>query len=89
MDTKRATTGLSEGELTFEAAMQRLEEIVQRLEDGEVSLEEAIELFQEGMRLSRWCDKKLRDVEQRIDLLLEEEDGGFRLVPFTGEEDEA
>lgn len=60
-------------EMQFEEAMEKLEQIVNRLENEEVPLEEAIELFQEGMRLSKWCGGKLDQVEKKIDMLIEEE----------------
>ena len=59
--------------LTFEQAMTRLEEIVRRLEEGEIPLEESLEAFQEGMVLSRYCRDKLTEVEFRVDYLLKEE----------------
>lgn len=62
-------------ELSFEQAMDRLEDIVARLENGDVPLETAIELFQEGMKLSQLCGGKLEQVEQKIELLLETEQG--------------
>lgn len=69
-------------ELSFEQAMDRLEDIVARLENGDVPLETAIELFQEGMRLSQLCGGKLEQVEQKIELLLETEQG-FQKKPFA------
>ncbi|MDF2835638.1 MAG: small subunit of exodeoxyribonuclease [Paenibacillus sp.] len=69
-------------ELSFEQAMDRLEDIVARLENGDVPLETAIELFQEGMKLSQLCGGKLEQVEQKIELLLETEQG-FQKKPFA------
>lgn len=68
-------------ELNFEEALKRLEEVVQKLEDGEVPLEKAIDFFQEGMQLARLCDEKLGKVEQKIEMLLEE-GGDFVKKPF-------
>jgi exodeoxyribonuclease VII small subunit len=73
-------------ELPFEQAMQRLEEVVRRLEEGEVPLEEAIELYQEGMRLSRLCNQKLDAIEAKV-LQLVEEDGMLVEKPFQIEEE--
>jgi len=73
-------------ELPFEQAMQRLEEVVRRLEEGEVPLEEAIELYQEGMRLSRLCNQKLDAIEAKV-LQLVEEDGMLAEKPFQIEEE--
>ncbi|MNH23626.1 Exodeoxyribonuclease 7 small subunit [compost metagenome] len=69
-------------ELTFEQAMERLESIVSRLENGDVPLETAIELFQEGMKLSQLCGGKLEQVERKIELLIESEQG-FQKKPFA------
>lgn len=72
---------MDEASLTFEAAMERLEEIVNELESGDAPLEQAIELFQEGMKLSKWCGQKLEAVERKIEVLIEEE-GGYTRKPF-------
>jgi len=68
--------------IQFEEAMEKLEVIVAKLESGDVPLEQAIELFQEGMRLSRICSQKLESVERKIEMLLEE-DGQTVKKPFT------
>lgn len=69
-------------QLTFEQAMQKLEEIVSRLESGDVPLETAIELFQEGMILSRLCGGKLEQVESKIEMLVESGQG-LQKKPFA------
>ncbi|MFD1955849.1 exodeoxyribonuclease VII small subunit [Paenibacillus thailandensis] len=69
-------------EISFEAAMEQLEAIVAQLESGDVPLEKAIELFQEGMRLSRLCGGKLEQVERKIEMLIETEQG-FQKKPFA------
>lgn len=66
---------------SFEQAMDQLEQIVSQLESGDVPLEKAIELFQEGMKLSQLCSQKLEQVERKIEILLEEE-GGLVKKPF-------
>lgn len=68
--------------LSFEQAMESLESIVTKLESGDVPLETAIELFQEGMRLSSLCGQKLEQVERRIEILVEGE-GGLGRKPFV------
>lgn len=75
------------GGVTFEQAMERLETIVAKLESGDVPLEAAIELFQEGMSLSRLCGQKLEQVERRIEMLVEGENGMGR-KPFSPGKDE-
>ncbi|WP_141506002.1 exodeoxyribonuclease VII small subunit [Paenibacillus luteus] len=69
-------------DLTFEEAMERLDSIVSRLENGDVPLETAIELFQEGMILSKLCGGKLEQVERKIEVLIETEQG-FQKKPFA------
>jgi len=68
---------------TFEEAVKRLEEIVGELEKGEVPLEETLALFEEGVKLSRFCRKKLNEAEKRVDLLLKEEGGVLYTEPFS------
>ena len=60
-------------EMTYEEAVKRLEEIVRRLENGEIPLEESLSSFQEGIALSRYCRKKLAEIEYRVESLLKEE----------------
>ncbi|ERI08029.1 exodeoxyribonuclease VII small subunit [Aneurinibacillus aneurinilyticus] len=78
--------GKKKTEVPFEEAMKQLEEVVQQLEAGDVPLEKAIALFQEGMALSKQCSEKLTDVEQKIEMLLEQE-GEKIVVPFQLEGD--
>jgi exodeoxyribonuclease VII small subunit len=80
--------------LSFEAALQRLETIVQRLEKGELPLEESLVLYEEGVRLARLCHGKLEEAEGKIELLLKDargdlladKDGKPRKAPFGGGE---
>lgn len=76
-----------ETEISFEAAMERLEAIVSRLENGDVPLETAIELFQQGMQLSHLCSGKLDQVERKIEMLVEE-NGALTKKPFAAGADE-
>lgn len=75
-------------ELTFEQSLSRLEAIVQQLEEGDAPLEQAIELFQEGMLLSKRCNRQLEAAEKRIEMLMEE-DGDWVKKPFAPEEEQA
>ncbi|WP_028544152.1 exodeoxyribonuclease VII small subunit [Paenibacillus taiwanensis] len=70
--------------MSFEAAMERLEHIVNQLESGDVPLEQAIELFQEGMMLSKNCSSKLEQVERKIEMLTEQ-DGEWQRQAFQPE----
>src|SRR5690242_15171740 len=57
-------------EKKFEAAMARLEDIVQELEKGDVPLEQSLKLFEEGIKLSRICNKRLEEAERKVEILL-------------------
>jgi exodeoxyribonuclease VII small subunit len=65
---------------TFEQALLTLEEIVKELEDGELPLEKAIQKFEEGIALSRFCASRLDETEKRITLLTQTTEGGVREV---------
>ncbi len=71
---------------SFEQGLGRLERIVQRLEDGELSLEESLKLFEEGVQLSQSCRKQLRDAEAKVEILLKKE-GGTEAQPFEPQDD--
>ena len=64
---------------SFEAALKQLEEIVQRLERGELPLEESLRLYEEGIRLSRLCHAKLEEAEGKIELLMKDARGDLVL----------
>ena len=66
----------------FEKSFQQLEEIVKRLEAEELPLDEALQLFEEGIRLSRFCHQRLEEVEKKIELILADAKGQPRVEPF-------
>ena len=72
----------------FEAALKRLEEIVRKLEGGELPLDTALELFEEGIRLSRFCNTTLDAAERRVEILLKNDSGQARAVPFEAEHED-
>ena len=74
-------------ELKFEAAIERLEKIVEEMEGGELPLEKTMEHFEEGMGLVRACTEKLNEVERKIELLVEK-DGELTTEPFEAGEDD-
>lgn len=76
---------MSDEQLTFEEAMQNLEEIVAKLEEGDVPLEKAIDYFQQGMKLSKLCHDKLQHVEKQMDFILKE-DGQIAPFELQGED---
>jgi exodeoxyribonuclease VII small subunit len=61
--------------LDFEAAMRDLEEIVERLEHGDLPLEESLKAFERGILLTRTCQTALKDAEQKVEILLKRADG--------------
>lgn len=68
--------------ITFEEAMQRLEEIINKLELGEVPLEETVKLFEEGMELIKFCNNKLEEVKHKVEMVVRNKEG-FNLIPFN------
>jgi exodeoxyribonuclease VII small subunit len=73
---------------TFENAIKRLESIVHDLEGGDLTLDEALKKFQEGVKLSKFCSNKLDETEKRVSILLEDEKGNVRAEPFSLEKNE-
>lgn len=67
---------------TFEQALARLEKIADELEGGDLSLEQSLEKFNEGMALVQFCNGKLDEAKSQVELLLKK-DGGLASVPFT------
>lgn len=66
---------MDENELSFEKALAELEDIVKRLEKGELTLDESIECFRRGVELTKYCNKRLDEAERSITVLVEGEDG--------------
>jgi len=69
-------------EIKFEEALKKLEKIVSELEDGNLSLDESLGKYEEGISLSKMCSKKLELAKKKVELLLKSEDGSFELKPF-------
>lgn len=69
-------------EIKFEKALDRLEKIVEELESGNISLEDALKKYEEGVKLSRICQTKLEQAEKKIEVLTRSLDGGFTKEPF-------
>ena len=74
--------------MTFEAAMERLEEITRLLESGAEGLDESLKLYEEGVSLIRLCTQKLETAEQSVKVLQMREDG-IALADFEGRGDKA
>lgn len=71
----------------FEKALAELETLVERLENGELSLEESLRTFEAGVRLTRECQQALTQARQRVQLLTAGDDGAPRIEPFGDTED--
>src|SRR5215469_14296759 len=71
----------------FEKSLARLEEVVKRLESTDLSLDEAMKLFEEGVKLSRECQKQLEEAEGRVEILLKKADGKIAAEPFEPEDE--
>lgn len=74
-------------DLNFEKALLRLEEVVNKLENEELSLDESLKIFEEGIGLYRLCNKELSEAEKKISLIIQE-DGEFKKIPFECEDEE-
>ena len=83
---KREQTKNTAGAQNFEAQLASLERIVRELERGDLPLEQSLELFEQGVRLSRECQERLNEAERRIEVLLRGGDGSTIAVPFEAEE---
>ncbi len=69
----------------FESALKSLEEIVVQLEGGDLPLDKALELFEEGVKISRFCNTKLEEAERKVETLTKSADGAMKEVPFSEE----
>ena len=71
----------------FEDSLAKLEEITEKLESGNLSLEESLTKFDEGVKLAEFCNKKLSEAQEKINLLLKK-NGGLTEVPFEETKDD-
>lgn len=70
---------------TFEQSLKKLETIVDKLEKGDLSLEESLKLFEEGVGLSAACKKELEAAEGKVQMLIKQRDGSLKAEPFPPE----
>jgi exodeoxyribonuclease VII small subunit len=70
----------------FESSLDALEKIVRELEQGDLPLEKSLELFEQGVRLSRECQERLNQAERRIEILLRDSEGKPAARTFTADE---
>jgi len=75
-------------EIKFEEALKKLEKIVDDLEKGDMSLDEALKKYQEGIELSRICSQRLDNAKKKIDVLVKNKKGEFELKPIEKESEE-
>ena len=87
MTRQKAAQPKDLADATFEDVLTRLETVVDKLEKGDLPLEESLSVFEEGVRLSRLCSKKLDEAEKKVEILLKDSDGRLVPRPFSlGEE---
>ena len=69
-------------ELKFEEAIADLEQVVEQLESGDLSLEDSLAAFEKGVGLVRYCNQKLSEVEKKVELLVKDKQGQLQLKAF-------
>lgn len=70
--------------INFDIAIERLEAIVEQLESGQLTLEEALVVFEEGVKLSLYCQKELKKTDGKVSTLLKKLNGELELLEFKG-----
>jgi exodeoxyribonuclease VII small subunit len=70
---------------SFEESLKKLEIIVEKLEKGDLALEESLRLFEEGVALSAACKQELDAAEGKVQVLIKQRDGSFKTEPFLTE----
>ena len=73
----------------FEEALQKLEAIVAKMEEGDLPLEQALEAFEEGVRLAKFCTGKLDEAERKVEKLIRDQAGKIQTAPFSEEGDDS
>ena len=69
---------------TFEKNLEKLEQIVEVLEAGSISLDESLKGFEQGVKLSRSCHKELSEAQKKVEILIQDEEGNESKQPFEG-----
>jgi exodeoxyribonuclease VII small subunit len=82
--SEESTTSVAD----FEKALNELEDLVRKLEQGELSLEQSLSAFERGVKLTRECQSALRNAEQRVQQLMQRENGDIETRPFNPEADQ-
>ncbi|MEI6313399.1 MAG: exodeoxyribonuclease VII small subunit [Syntrophus sp. (in: bacteria)] len=73
----------------FEEALKKLEELVKKMESGDLALDDSLKAFEEGIRLIRFCTGKLDEAERRVEILLKDDKGDIAPAPFPRDEGNA
>lgn len=71
----------------FETALKKLEDVVRKLEGGELSLDDSLRAFEEGVKLAGFCSRKLNEAEKRVELLIKQKDGSYSREKFHLEDE--
>ena len=74
--------------MTYEQQLQQLEALIKQLENGDLSLDQTLAAYEQGIGLVRACQQQLEQAEQRIQLLAQDDNGEETLIPFTDPEDD-
>jgi exodeoxyribonuclease VII small subunit len=74
-------------EITFESSLRELERIIEELEAGDLPLERSLALLEQGVKLSRECQKRLDEAERKVEILLKGSDGSYNPAPFDEPEE--
>ncbi len=74
---------MSENQTSFEVSLKKLEQVVSELEKGELSLEQQLKSFENGVALSRECMKRLEEMEKKVELLVQGAEGKLETQPFA------
>lgn len=72
-------------ELTFEVALTQLEDIVKKMEQGDLTLDLSLKLFEEGSKLGQFCEKALEEAQAKVEMLVKDQEGNKIRVPFSEE----
>lgn len=72
-------------ELKFEQALSKLEKIVEEMESDQLSLEDSLKRYEEGMKLSRLCSTKLKEAEKKIEILIKDSQGNLKAETFESD----
>jgi exodeoxyribonuclease VII small subunit len=70
----------------FEVSLKKLEDAVSRLESGELSLDDSLKVFEEGVRHASICSRKLNEAQKKVELLLKQKDGSFKREEFHADD---